>query len=55
MSKLPCSLLLLSLTSAGCAGPAPEPSRSAFYERVMIDLTHPFDSETIYWPNAGDF
>jgi kynurenine formamidase len=55
MSKLPVPLLLLSITLSGCVGPTPDSPTSAFYERVMIDLTHPFDSETIYWPNAGDF
>jgi len=41
----------LLLLATGCAG---NPSNS-FHGRVMLDLTHPFDAQTIYWPTGEGF
>jgi kynurenine formamidase len=40
----------LGLLAAACAGgaPAPTPTR-------LVDLTHPFDAETIFWPTEEGF
>jgi kynurenine formamidase len=38
---------------AGCAGPPPEPI--GLPTGRVVDLTHPFDEETIYWPTEGGF
>jgi len=47
------SLSLLAATAALAAGldPAPDPLRALGKARV-VDLTHPFDDQTIYWPTA---
>jgi len=34
----------------GCVDPSP-----AVHERTVVDLTHAFDSETIYWPTESGF
>lgn len=62
------AVLAAVLALAGCAGPAvddgtaPEaPDReaasasAALLEGEVIDLTHPFDEETIYWPTEEGF
>lgn len=52
LSSLPLTFLLvfLLLPSEGGAvrGPAPPDLRTA----RIVDLTHPFDEKTIYWPNS---
>ena len=40
-------LVLLALT--GCAAPPPEPGGR------VVDLTHAFDADTVYWPTAAGF
>jgi kynurenine formamidase len=42
---------LLGLAAAGCAAPA---GRSHPAGR-LVDLTHPFDAQTIYWPTEDGF
>jgi kynurenine formamidase len=44
-------IVALGVLALGCARSAPLGSRG---ERV-VDLTHPFDSETIYWPTEAGF
>jgi len=43
----------LSFTLA--ATPPPTPRRSPSLPGTIVDLTHPFDADTIYWPTAGRF
>ena len=42
------SLLILSLTSAGTAPPD-------FTSGKIVDLSHPFDADAVYWPTAEGF
>lgn len=42
--------LLLSLSSAGCRASGGDGG-----PRRVIDLTHPFDEQTVYWPTAEGF
>ena len=37
--------------TVGCGGPA----GGAFPGGELVDLTHPFDASTIYWPTAEPF
>ena len=46
-------LRLLSLLFAVACGCAPRPA--AFPNGRLIDLTHPFSAETLYWPTANTF
>src|SRR6185503_9082749 len=48
MKKL--SLLILGALCFAACNPAPKPT----VEKV-IDLTHPFDAQTIYWPTEDGF
>ncbi len=42
-----------AVLSASCAGPSPRPGSSIDLARAeVIDLTHPFDERTIYWPTS---
>jgi kynurenine formamidase len=43
-----CSVLFLSAQQQGSSRIAIDPSK-------LIDLTYPFDAQTIYWPNASGF
>jgi kynurenine formamidase len=51
--------LLSTLAAATLAlGPAAEvkaPRRAPTLPDTIVDLTHPFDADTIYWPTAGRF
>jgi kynurenine formamidase len=47
------SCLLAMLALVRCAG-APQPS-APLDERAVVDLTYPFDEETIYWPTESGF
>jgi kynurenine formamidase len=47
MRYLVLSLALLTLTA--CSSQAPFPSGR------VVDLTHPFDAETVYWPTSPEF
>jgi kynurenine formamidase len=49
---LPAAILLAApLAAAGQSVPAPAPAPSLATARV-VDLTHPFDENTIYWPTS---
>ncbi len=37
------------------APPPPTPRRAPKLPGTVVDLTHPFDKDTIYWPTAGSF
>ena len=53
--RMPVLLLLVVLqvllATLGCTGNPPTP----FHQREMLDLTHPFDASTIYWPTGDGF
>ncbi|HEY0377256.1 MAG TPA: cyclase family protein [Pyrinomonadaceae bacterium] len=44
------TLLLLSLNSAGTTNTVPD-----FHAGKLVDLSHPFDADTVYWPTAEGF
>ncbi len=44
-------LLALGVLALGCGGGAPFGGRG----ETFVDLTHPFDAETIYWPTEAGF
>ena len=48
------SLLLAALV--GCAPPPPEPPARAngFATASIVDLTHAYDADTVYWPTDTD-
>jgi kynurenine formamidase len=46
----PLIFLVFSLTIFSCAK-----NKSLFLQGDIIDLTYPFDNETIYWPTGEDF
>jgi kynurenine formamidase len=49
------NLLILSLITAGaCSAPAPSTPPSLF-DGELIDLTHPFDATTLFWPTSDVF
>ncbi|HXE89617.1 MAG TPA: cyclase family protein [Terriglobales bacterium] len=52
------ALCLLSFAADQDARPTKEEDKSpsgAIDERKLVDLTHAFDSSTVYWPNAQPF
>jgi len=46
------SLALISGLGLACAAAPPAPRID---ETKLVDLTHPFDERTVYWPNAKGF
>ena len=61
MRTLGPALLLAALALAACQpadmppAAAPAPAPTAFPTGTLVDLTHPFNAETIYWPTADGF
>ena len=51
MNRSLMAVVLMTCVAAGCA-PAPA---SPFPSGRLVDLTHAFDEETIYWPTATGF
>jgi kynurenine formamidase len=49
--KLCACALSIVLASVGCSAPAP----AAFPRGEIVDLSHTFDAQTIYWPTAEGF
>ncbi len=45
-----CSLIVLSLLTLSCGR-----AQTSFPGGVLVDLSHPFDAETVYWPTAEPF
>jgi kynurenine formamidase len=41
--------------SLAAAAPPPTPRRAPKLPDTLVDLTHAFDKDTIYWPTAGSF
>ncbi len=57
------AVLAFSAAAGGCAQqsapaaaekPAPAPAAAAGLAGTLVDLTHPFDADTIYWPTATE-
>ena len=47
---------MLVLSLAGCAAPpAPGPAATGFPPGELVDLSHTFDAQTIFWPTADRF
>lgn len=47
---------LLSLAClVACAAPGARPSNERWPDGRWVDLTHPFDAQTVYWPTAEPF
>jgi len=55
--KLICSLVFASSLLAGCTQPKPEASSeiNLMSAKIVVDLSHPFDAQTIYWPTEDGF
>jgi len=51
---LPFALFAVTAPWLACQARPPEAARPAVPETI-VDLTHAFDAETIYWPTAGGF
>jgi hypothetical protein len=45
-------LIVLLLGSAGCSA---QPSRTLFPAGELVDLSHAYDAQTIFWPTAEAF
>ncbi len=45
----------LALLAAACAGPGPAPQPAAWPAGELVDLSHPYDAQTIFWPTAEPF
>ena len=49
-------VVLMCATFTGCNSPQiPESTKRSLDESKFVDLTHPFDENSIYWPNAQKF
>ena len=44
-----------SLTMTACASQAPAPPPAAFPAGTIVDLTHPFNEDAVFWPTAERF
>jgi kynurenine formamidase len=49
------ALFAALLSLAGVAAEVKPPRRPPTLPDTIVDLTHPFDAQTIYWPTAGGF
>jgi kynurenine formamidase len=52
------SILLATAIVAGCGptqAPAPGAASSAWPDGEVVDLSHPYDAETLFWPTAERF
>jgi kynurenine formamidase len=49
------SVLLVPIVLCACAAPAPAPAPTPFPGGEIVDLSHTYDSTTIYWPTAEGF
>lgn len=48
-------LLAVVTTLLGCAGEPDQPTATPFPGGRLVDLTHAYDSLTVYWPTASGF
>ena len=57
MPRLACALLILA-AAGGCAAPTAPPAAApppAFPGGVIVDLSHAYDGQAIFWPTAKPF
>jgi kynurenine formamidase len=47
--------LLLFMVASGCSSPPPSPTTATFPTGEIVDLSHTYDSSTIFWPTADPF
>jgi kynurenine formamidase len=45
----------LAMLAAACAAQEPTSGRSVFPLGELVDLSHPYDASTIYWPTSSPF
>ena len=56
VSRAPHTIVLLVLFAAACSSPSPpSPSSRPFPEGELVDLSHPYDDTTIFWPTSERF
>ncbi len=54
-TRLLSCLACLGVLGTACAGPAPAPSSPPWPGGELVDLSHPYDAQTIFWPTAEPF
>jgi len=53
--RSPLACVALALTTLGCAGPAPTPPAASFPSGPLVDLSHAYEAQSIFWPTADPF
>jgi kynurenine formamidase len=43
------------LVAAACGSPSPSPESGLLADRELVDLSHSYDDQTIYWPTSDRF
>jgi len=50
------AVVLAAVFASGCSSPAPpSPSLRSFPSEELVDLSHPYDETTIFWPTSDRF
>jgi kynurenine formamidase len=51
-----CAVVLAAALASGCSSPAPRaPALRSFPSEELVDLSHPYDETTIFWPTSDRF
>jgi kynurenine formamidase len=51
-----CAVVLAAAFASGCSSPAPpSPALRSFPSEELVDLSHPYDETTIFWPTSDRF
>jgi kynurenine formamidase len=51
-----CGVVLAAALASGCSSPAPpSPALRSFPSEELVDLSHPYDETTIFWPTSDRF
>lgn len=51
-----CAVVLAAALASGCSSPAPpSPALRSFPSEELVDLSHPYDETTIFWPTSDRF
>jgi kynurenine formamidase len=48
-------LVLTAFALAGCGSTAPTPQQPVFPSGTVVDLSHTYDTSTVFWPTAESF